>query len=172
MEVTASLIEPGSFGIVFVQRRRSFRDLRCLRFPSMLSFSLSLLFAVLIFPKRSKTLRPAITPFPRNDDGPRDRTSKSSHDSDGLSIPRSSERDTFFAWNDLRRRFPLREALLLCYPGNRCRIKCRSMKLCVSLTGNSFVNFGPETLFEATLCRQNIEKISRNFIVLSKYKNM
>lgn len=84
-EVTASLIEPGSSGIVSAQRRRSSRipraPLRFLYPPSYRSYFIGTL----------EDVRLAITPFPESDDDSRDRTSKSSHDSDGLSIPLSPE---------------------------------------------------------------------------------
>lgn len=102
---------------------------------------------------------------------PWDRTSKSSHDSDGLSISRS-----------LKERYVLRletissdvfhfEKRRFYATLGATSIKCRSMKLPVSLIGNSFVNFRPEVLFEAALCWQNIEKILKNCVVLDKYKN-
>lgn len=82
-EVTASLIEPGSFGIVSAQGAVPLAPL------AHRSVSPALLLTVLISSGRSKTY--ALTPFPESDDDSRDRTSKSSHDSDGLSIPLSPE---------------------------------------------------------------------------------
>lgn len=118
--------------------------------PRRSVFLRAFLLAVLISSKRSKTVRPAITPFPGNDDDddPRDRTSKSSHDSDGLSIPLSPEirsplgtisgDDVFhFALPEKSAAFMLRPAPVLHQV---------SMKLRASLTGNIFINFRPEML--------------------------